>query len=140
MISFFVPGRPAQQGSKRHLGNGVMVESNPNLKPWRQLVSLVAKSKMNGRAPSMVPVRVLVDFFFQRPKGHYGTGSKSAVLKAGSPEYMSSAPDVDKLLRGILDALTGICYGDDRQVSIIAGTKKYGIPGAQIQVMEIQHG
>ena len=34
ILSFVVLGSPVGQGSKRHVGNGVMMES-PKLKPWR---------------------------------------------------------------------------------------------------------
>ena len=34
-VSFNVIGIPGAQGSKRHVGNGVMVESSKKVKPWR---------------------------------------------------------------------------------------------------------
>ena len=34
-FSLFVPGIPAPQGSKRHVGHGVMVESSARVKSWR---------------------------------------------------------------------------------------------------------
>jgi Holliday junction resolvase RusA-like endonuclease len=42
-ITFLVEDMaPAPQGSKRHVGKGVMVESCKNVKPWRLLVSKTA--------------------------------------------------------------------------------------------------
>ena len=35
---FTVHGLPAPQGSKRHVGKGVMVESSKYVKPWREAV------------------------------------------------------------------------------------------------------
>ena len=35
-FTFTVLGTPAPQGSKRHVGKGVMVESSRGCKPWRQ--------------------------------------------------------------------------------------------------------
>ena len=35
-------------------------------------------------------------------------------------------PDIDKLLRALLDAMTGVVYVDDSQVACIWATKEYG--------------
>ena len=40
--------------------------------------------------------------------------------------YPTVAPDLDKLVRAVLDALTGICYLDDSQVTDIRASKVYG--------------
>lgn len=34
-LHFEIPGRPAAQGSKRHVGGGRMIEQSKYLKPWR---------------------------------------------------------------------------------------------------------
>ena len=41
-LTITVHGTPAPQGSKRHVGNGVMVESSKKVKPWRQDVKHAA--------------------------------------------------------------------------------------------------
>jgi len=40
--SFTVWGIAAPQGSKRHVGNGVMLESSDRVRPWRQDVRFAA--------------------------------------------------------------------------------------------------
>ena len=46
----------------------------------------------------------------------------------------SVAPDLDKLIRGVLDALTAVVYRDDSQVTRITAQKVYGErPGVWIQ-------
>lgn len=44
--------------------------------------------------------------------------------------------DIDKLIRGILDAATGIIYRDDSQVVIVTAEKRYtdGEPGVWLEV------
>ena len=37
-------------------------------------------------------------------------------------------PDTDKLLRAVLDSLTGIGYEDDAQVVRVIAEKQYGMP------------
>lgn len=134
-ITFFVPGKCCQQGSKRHLGNGVMVETNKNLKPWRQLVSLTAAETMNGREPLRVPAHVSITFVFSRPKSHFRTGKNADQLRPDAPDYMASAPDLDKLIRAIGDSLTGICLHDDRLIASVSAVKRFGgNPGAYVSV------
>lgn len=45
-VTFRVEGMaPAPQGSKRHVGKGVMIESCANVKPWRELVAQAAMAR-----------------------------------------------------------------------------------------------
>ena len=47
----------------------------------------------------------------------------------------SVAPDLDKLVRAVLDGLTAIAYRDDGQVVRITATKQYGSqPGVWVQM------
>ena len=43
-LSFFVPGKAAAQGSKRHVGRGVMVEMSKDLPAWRTAVANAART------------------------------------------------------------------------------------------------
>lgn len=144
MIEFFVPGNPVAQGSKKaffikSLGRAVMTEACSKLKPWRSLVSMKAEQAMGHNNPFTCPVAVVVTFSFNRPKGHFGTGKKARTLKADSPVFKTSKPDVDKLLRGMLDAMTGIVYSDDSLVAHIEGSKVYSheCPGAFVSIKKI---
>ena len=42
-VEFTVLGVPAPQGSKRHVGRGVLVESSNALGPWRDAVAWAAR-------------------------------------------------------------------------------------------------
>ncbi len=127
MISLTVYGRPAPQGSKRHVGRGIMVESSKALKPWRQMVSATALEKLGVfRGSGLEAVRVDIDFFFSKPKS-----AKKRV-------FPTVKPDIDKLARAILDGLTGIAYKDDAQVIFLQTRKFYdAIPRVEIMVMQL---
>ena len=62
MIWFFVPGVPAPQGSKRHVGNGRMVESSKDLPAWRHSVGWKAREAMGNRPVFVGPVAVNISF------------------------------------------------------------------------------
>jgi crossover junction endodeoxyribonuclease RusA len=133
VISFDVHGIPAPQGSKNPWGG----EANKNTRPWRAAVTAEAAAAMNGREPLSGPVQMKVEFSFPRPKSHYGTGRNADAVKQGAPFYVTRAPDVDKLARAVADALTGIVYRDDSQISHLNVWKVYGPPKATVAVREL---
>lgn len=120
-------GQPAPQGSKRHVGHGVMIESSKKVKPWREAVKFAAlEARDEWRAgwlhdhwePLDGPLDVLMVFTFARPAGHFGTGRNSLVLKASAPLYPIGPPDSSKILRSTEDALvdSGVIKDDSRLV------------------------
>lgn len=145
-VEFRVNGLPAPQGSKRHLGNGIMIESSKKVRPWRTDVQLAAERFYAGDIIS-VPVHLSIDFFFARPKSHYRTGKYSDLLKADAPLYASThrLGDLDKLLRSTIDALSFVTGGcvirDDCLVVSLSSTKRYTsngeFPGAAIKVLKL---
>lgn len=126
--ALFVPGDAAPQGSKRHVGRGIMVESSKKLGPWRERVALAAHG--HGWTPGTGPVCVRLEFIRPRPVSTPKSRTPPAVKK----------PDLDKLDRAILDALTGIAYADDSQVVDLHSTKRIAeigeTPGVWITVKE----
>ena len=138
-VEFTVAGTPAPKGSKKHVGNGILVESSKKAKPWEAVVSLAAAAAMAGRAPFGGPVRVIVDFYLARPKGHYLRGQ----LRATAPRYCTShgKGDGDKLTRCSWDGLIGIVIADDALIALWGGGKFYsddGRTGARIVVEELR--
>lgn len=112
MIKFFVPGAPAPQGSKRHVGHGRMVESSKALGPWRERVALAAHSHADGLMGG--PIGIRLKFVMPRPKSTPKRTTPPAVKR----------PDIDKISRAILDAITGVLIADDSQVVDLHATKR----------------
>jgi crossover junction endodeoxyribonuclease RusA len=125
--SFTVWGTAAPQGSKRHVGNGVMLESSDRVRPWRQDVRFAALEKRPPDWDMTTPMRLDLVFWFPRPATHYGTKKGISYLKANAPIDPVSARigDIDKLQRAVFDALTGVAYLDDRQVIDAHARKAY---------------
>lgn len=118
---FFVPGIPAPQGSKRHVGGGIMIEASKRVKPWRDTITTVArlKAKASRRQPLIDgPVTLNLEFIMPRTR-------KMAPL---APLTMTQRPDLDKLIRAALDGLTGPIFNDDAQVTHIHATKRRAQP------------
>lgn len=140
-LELVVHGTPAPQGSKRHVGNGIMIESSVKVKPWRQDVKHAVLVELEGQPLTPMfagPVFVSVVFYLARPKGHYRTGRNADMLRDSAPSLPVTKPDLDKLLRSTLDALgeAGV-WRDDSQVTTAYASKVFADrrpPGADICV------
>ena len=118
-ITITVHGLPAPQGSKRHVGRGIMVESSKKVAPWRQDVKHAALAIVEALPDWTVldgPLAVSMVFTFDRPKGHYRTGRNAHLLREAAPTRPAGMPDLSKLARSTEDALTGVVWKDDARV------------------------
>lgn len=156
-LGFFVPGKPAPQGSKTTYGGrptksgGISkphtTEANPRTRPWRADVREAATAARidQGWDTATGPVEVRLTFYKPRPLGHYGTGKNSEVLKPGAPYYVLTGPDIDKLSRAVLDAMTNaLVYRDDKQVVVLSAQHLYverrtWQGGVFVQVEPLEH-
>ncbi len=120
-LRFFVPGRPAPQGSKRHIGHGVLIESSKALKPWRERCYWHAHQTMRQAQTDMFTTAVGVELEFVLPR-------PISTPKSYTP-YAIKRPDLDKLARACLDAITGIVIADDSQVVSLNSTKRLAQAG-----------
>ena len=142
-ITFQVYGTPRPGGSKnafynKKLQRAMVVDaSGQKGKDWRTYVQAAAMEAYRG--PLLQGAVVLeVEFRFQRPKSHYGTGRNSDILKPSAPKYHTQKPDRTKVLRSLEDALTGVLWKDDSQVVSGLPSKswvhKWERPGAVVTV------
>lgn len=123
LLDVFIPGHPATQGSKRHVGNGRMIEMDKKLPAWRKAIRLTCRSKYHGE-PLDLPVKVTVVFYLPRPKNPRF-------------ELPATAVDCDKNERALGDGLeqAGVLKNDARIVHWDA-RQEYttGQPGAHVVV------
>lgn len=146
-LEFVVHGTPAPQGSKKGIpiyrgrgaarqftGHTAIVESSAKVKPWREDVKNAALAARRAAQwePLVGPVTVSILFTLRKPI--------SAPKRRRT--WPIKKPDLDKLIRSTLDALTSAgIYADDSQVVTLAASKHYpddddpaalGEPGARI--------
>lgn len=129
-IEFYATGRPAGQGSKRHVGRGIMVESSKRVAPWRADVVNAALTAIADLDDPWEPLaqacHVGIYFYLARPRSHYRTGRHAAELRPDAPEWVTTSPDLDKMARATLDALTAAgLIADDRYVAVLNTEKCY---------------
>lgn len=108
-------------------------QSGAKLKVWREAVGLSALAARKG-PPMTGPVLVEVVFSLKRPQ------------KPSNPNWPDTRGrhDLDKFLRAVLDALTGVLYEDDAQVVKVITEKRWapkpGAEGATIAVEALDSG
>jgi len=130
-VAFQVYGLPVPQGSTRAFvvkGRPIITSTSKGLPAWRHLVS--SEAQRHARTPFEGPVAVQLEFSLPKPK--------SAPKKRFT--YPTKRPDLDKLVRSVLDGITHVLVRDDSQVVSITATKEYGPPGVHIIVEEIGLG
>jgi crossover junction endodeoxyribonuclease RusA len=114
---FTVLGKTATKGSTRSFLRGrkvVTMADNRNLGSWTQAAKWAALQAGARVVKKPTAVSLCVNFDFLMPRSVRGRVEHTV------------KPDIDKLLRAVLDALTGICYEDDSQVMSVIAVKKYG--------------
>jgi Holliday junction resolvase RusA-like endonuclease len=97
----------------------ILTSDNSNLKAYRKEVTRCAVAALKAQHSTIAikheAVEIKLDFVFERPP----SVSKKRM-------YPVVKPDIDKLERATLDALTGHAYEDDAQVVTVSKSKRYG--------------
>jgi len=137
-LTITVFGRPAPQGSKRYVGGnraqgGRFIEASKYLPAWRKAITIAAITEIEKEtwAKDTNPIAIEVTFYLERP----------ATIPVAKRPWPIKPPDLDKLLRGVLDGLTDAgVWDDDGQVVKITAWKVYADtrdPGCEITVSRI---
>ena len=129
-VSFSITGDPASQGSHAIMQGRIVQVNSKKHKAWRTaIVNEVIATLPPDCEPIDGPCELIVNFYLSKP----------ASVTRSSP---SVAPDLDKLVRSVGDALAiaGV-YTDDSRITRISARKLYaqGIePGATITVKSLE--
>ena len=89
-----------------------MVESSKAVKPWRVDVAWAVREYFP--TPLDGAVRLELGFVMPRPKSAPKRSTPPAVKR----------PDLDKLVRAVMDAITGVVVVDDSQVVHLVASKR----------------
>lgn len=128
VLEFTVAGKAATKGSGRTVtskstGKAIYLPDNPRTKDWQASVgwsAAAAISAQGGAIPFPTgPVVMAVVFYLPRPK--------ALLTKRNAPLAIPHVkkPDLDKTVRAAFDALSGIAWTDDSQVTDLIARKRY---------------
>lgn len=133
-VTFTVVGDPATKGSARAVNDkrtgkarllaSASSKNARDQKAWATAVGWAARAAV--RDPITGPVMIKVLFRI----------ATNDAKRSGAHHAINGRMDLDKLLRCTLDALTGIAFQDDGQISQVIAAKRWttGEPGAEITI------
>lgn len=115
-MTFTIDGRCPTKGSTRSFlkgGKVVTIADNVRLAKWTKDAKWAARAAGVPLLYKPHGVTLDVRVEFKRPK-------------TAKQQQPTVRPDLDKCLRAVLDALTGVAYADDAQVVAVTTSKAYG--------------
>lgn len=127
--SFFLPCIPVAQGRPRaavtRIGHIRMYDPERS-RSWKHELAW-ASLPYKPKVPSEFPLRISLQFVLPKP---------ASVRRS----YPSVKPDLDNLIKGVLDSFTGIFWRDDAQIVDYAMmSKRYGAQsGVAVCIEEIE--
>lgn len=116
MISFFVDVKVRGKARPRFVKKTGHVMTDPNYKTYEAIVRRAAVE--NTLAPLEGPLRLDVIAHFPMAQSW---SSKKKLDFLGEPH--TQKPDGDNILKAVADALNGVCYQDDKQLSFMVCDK-----------------
>ena len=118
---FYVPGQPIAMPRPKLFKNGWVNVRHNDIRKFRAALKEKIPASANGPVfPAGHPVEVTIYLMMARPKKEFvGNNRVLGRLKAAAAAliYHSCKPDIDNLAKFVLDALNGVGYHDDAQVS-----------------------
>ena len=140
LTEFRVLGLPKPQARPRAVSRGKFVKVYSPSTEWKEAVKYAATKQETITAEA---IEVSLEFYFDRPKSHYGTGKNADKLKASAPRFHTKKPDVDNLAKAVLDACQDAgLFKDDSAVITLEVSKFYIDPsdlqdqGCRIRIKE----
>jgi Holliday junction resolvase RusA-like endonuclease len=125
-IEFIIQGNPKPKGRPRFTKSGIAY-TDKNTKAAESHVMTLASASMKNTKPYEGPVMIGLDFYMPIPVSY----SKEYQAKAKSGQEFPIKhkshinPDIDNMIKLIMDALNGVCWEDDSQICSITANKLY---------------
>ena len=132
-IKFVVMGTPVAKGRPRMTKYGHAFTPQKT-KDYEALVVESYKSQVkNGYTEEPIEIDLL--FCFEIPKSY--SKKRRLDIQSGKEKY-TKKPDIDNLIKSILDGLNGVAFKDDNQVINITASKVYSdIARVEVEIKEI---
>lgn len=137
VIQFHIPGAPRGKGRPRFgrtkAGHPVAYTDDATA-AYENLVAMAAAQAMAGQAPFDTPCRIHLTAHYETPRS--ASRAKREAMLDGTIRP-TKLPDLDNILKAVLDGCNRIVFTDDKLVTSIAAVKLYGlVPGVAVNVWE----
>lgn len=124
-VAFVIPGTPVGKGRPKFARRGAFVTAYTPEKTasYENLVKLAAAEAMAGRDIIAGAVCVGIHLYVTPPASWSQKKQREALEGRIFP---TSKPDIDNVLKGIMDACNEIVFKDDKQAVDVRVVKRYG--------------
>lgn len=136
MVCFDIQGNPIPKGRPRFRRTKTFITTYTPKKTldFEGLVRKHSQEAMGGADLLETPVAVYLYFRLPIPDS-YSKKAKEACL-TGQNKHIKR-PDLDNLVKSVLDGMNGVVFKDDSQITVMHCTKVYSnVPGVNIVVKE----
>lgn len=136
-VVFIVPGTPVGKGRPRFakVGGAVRTYTPEKTATYENLVKIKAQEAMAGRPVIVGPVDVSIYLVIIPPASWSQKKQRDAMAGEIHP---TSRPDIDNVLKGVMDACNEVVFRDDKQVVNVWVSKRYGQSAqATVRVREL---
>lgn len=132
-IKIIIKGKPKAQQRHRHTKRGFVYD--PSKKDKDDMIVLM-RSKA-PKTPFTKPIGLYLRFNMPYVKKHYRTGKFSNQLKPNLSTSYKIKPDIDNMLKFVMDAGNGLLWKDDSQIYRVDMEKCYAREGStEILIVE----
>lgn len=123
-ITFIIPGTPVGKGRPKFArrGNFVTTYTPEKTASYENLVKVKAEEVMQGRPVIDGAVFVSICLYVTPPASWSQKKQRAALAGEVFP---TSKPDIDNVLKGIMDACNEIVWKDDKQAVDVVMRKRY---------------
>ena len=136
MIEITIPGTPTAKGRARAMRmgkTGIRMYTPAKTASYESACALAAKLAMKSRAPLQGPLFVTFELHMPIPAS---LSLRKQVALVGRPH--EKRPDVSNVIKAVEDALNGVVWHDDSQITHLTAQKVYSLePKVVVRVSEV---
>lgn len=142
-LNLTFPGEPRAVQSVRfaNIGGFVRKYQPKRNEDWKSYIRVSANEQLpDGWKVMDCPLAIKATFFFSPPKSW--AKYRLRELQCGVRFFKTTKPDLtDNLMKGLIDALTGIIWRDDAIICVVQSSKEYAeSPRIELSVNAINEG
>lgn len=137
MIEFRIEGDPRGKGRPRHTRSGIVYTPSETVAYEKKVKAAYYEAvREDGKTeywgPERGPMSIEIDAGYPVPKGYPKIKKENMLAGYTLP---TKKPDLDNVIKIIMDALNGEAYIDDRQVVEIRAIKQFSeVPGVVVRI------
>ncbi len=117
-IAFTIPGVPVAKARPRSDRNGFYTPAKTAA--LELSIAWLAREAMRGQPPFVEPVAIRISAYFKPPES---LPKRRRVELRGAPH--ARRPDLDNVVKAVLDGCNAVAFVDDAQVCRLTATKRF---------------